>query len=190
LERAEPNPGHLALSELERIGLLKKVITQNIDGLHEKAGSHDVLEYHGSVFKMRCVGCGARFPRDTFDVIKLRDEGSLPPLCTSCGGVVKGDTVGFGEPIPQDVYHRSMEEAGKCDLMLICGTSATVYPFAQLPRVAKEQVFAGSSTVTIIEVNAEPTPLTMGGVSDFIIQGMTGTVLPEIVQAVGNLRRS
>jgi len=202
LERAEPNPGHYALAKLERMGVLKCVITQNVDGLHEKAGSENVLEYHGSVFKLRCVACGARFPRDEFDLERLREEGRLPPHCPKCGGVIKSDGVGFGEPIPRDVYHRSLEEAWRCDLMIICGTSATVYPFADLPRAAKQrkverqrqsesglQVVEMVPAVTIFEVNAEPTPLSLGGISDFMIQGRTGEILPKIVQEVDRLRK-
>jgi len=93
--------------------------------------------------------------------------------------MVKSDGVFFGEPIPQDVAHESHEEALKCDLMLICGTSAVVFPFAQLPRIAGQRPGA-----TIIEVNAEPTPLTKDGISDYLIQGKTGEILPKIVSEV------
>ncbi len=103
----------------------------------------------------------------------------MPPRCKQCGGVVKADVVHFREPIPGDVAHQSLEEAQKCDLMLICGTSAVVYPFASLPRIAKER-----RTVTIIELNAEPTPLTEEGISDYLIQGETGKILPRIVEEI------
>jgi len=181
LEKALPNPGHLALAELERVGVLKSVITQNIDGLHEKAGNKHLLEYHGSVNKLRCTSCNARFPRDAFDVAKLQREDKLPPLCPQCGGVVKTDSVAFGEPIPPDVARNSMVEAWRCDCMLICGTSAVVYPFASLPRIARQK-----EGVTIIEVNAVPTPLTEEGISDFIIRGKTGEILPRIVAEIKN----
>ncbi len=161
LEKAMPNPGHHALTELEQLGILKCVITQNVDALHEKAGSKNLLEYHGSFSKLRCVSCGLRFRRDEFDLEKLRRENQLPPYCPACRGVVKSDSVSFGEPIPSDVAYQSSEEAQKCDLMLICGTSAVVYPFASLPRIARQR-----GTVTIIEVNAEPTPLTEERISD------------------------
>ncbi len=191
----EPNPGHHALVELEKMGLLKCTITQNVDALHERAGTRHLLEYHGSFAKLRCVSCNARFRRDEFDLERLMREDRLPPRCSKCGGIVKGDTVGFGEPIPEDVANQSLEEAWKCDLMLICGTSAVVYPFANLPRIARQKTreaqreAAGSlaamgrvPVVTIIEVNAEPTPLTQDGVSDYIIQGKTGDVLPAIAE--------
>ena len=199
----EPNPGHHALVELERMGILKCTITQNVDALHERAGAHYLLEYHGSFAKLRCVSCNARFRRDEFDLARLMREDRLPPRCSKCGGIVKGDTVGFGEPIPEDVAHQSVEEAWKCDLMLICGTSAVVYPFANLPRIARQKTreaqreTAGSlaaiervPAVTIIEVNAEPTPLTQDGVSDYIIQGKTGDVLPAIAEEVKRVRET
>lgn len=202
LEAAKPNPGHYALAELERMGILKAVLTQNVDGLHEKAGSRRVLEYHGSVFKLRCPACGLRFRRDEYDLERLAMEGRLPPRCNKCGGAVKGDVVHFNEPIPSDVAHESLEEAWKCDLMLICGTSAVVYPFAQLPRIARQRqieveqktqsglYFVKSEAATvIIEVNAEPTPLTREGISDYLIQGRTAEILPKIVEAVKLLSR-
>lgn len=182
LDSALPNAGHYALAELERMDILKYTITQNIDSLHEKAGTMNLLEYHGSVAKLRCLSCGSRFRRDEFDFEKLMREDQLPPACPKCGGLIKTDTVFFGEPIPTDVAEQSLEEAGKCDLMLICGTSAVVFPFASLPRVAKE--IGGAA---IIEINAEPTPLTKEGVSDYLIQGKTGEILPGILEEVKKL---
>jgi NAD-dependent deacetylase len=174
-----PNPGHHALVALEEMGILKCVITQNTDGLHEKAGTQRLLEYHGSGRKLRCIACNFRFPRDAIDLDQLLRENRLPPRCPQCQGVVKSDGVGFGEPIPSDVAQQSLEEALNCDLMLICGTSAVVYPFANLPRIAKQR-----DGVTVIEVNAVPTPLTQEGVSDYFLQGKTGVLLPSIVEEV------
>jgi NAD-dependent deacetylase len=172
-----PNAGHYALAEMESMGILKCTITQNVDSLHEKAGTKNLIEYHGSTSKFRCLDCGLRFGRDVFDIRILHKDGKLPPLCPECGGIIKTDTVFFGEQIPGDVVSRSLEEANKCDLMLICGTSAVVYPFASLPVIARER-----SNVTVIEVNAEPTPLTLKGVSDYLIRGKTGVVLPLILE--------
>lgn len=196
LEKAEPNPGHYALAELEKMGILKCLITQNIDGLHEKAGSRNIIEYHGSYFKLRCSKCGSRFSIKEIDLGKLKREERLPPLC-KCGGVIKSDVVHFREPIPVDAAKRSQEEAWRCDLMTICGTSAAVYPFAQLPRLAKKHMIEKETetesglflvkqvpATTIIEVNADPTPLTEEGISDYLIQGKTGEILPEILQEV------
>jgi NAD-dependent deacetylase len=182
---AQPNPGHFALAELEKMGILKYVITQNIDALHEKAGSQRVLEYHGNFMKLRCVSCGARYWREEFDLEQLKKEDKLPPRCPRCRGILKSDTVSFGESIPGDVAAQSLAEAQACDLMLICGTSAVVYPFAGLPVIARER-----SGVTIIEVNAEATPLTKEGVSDYLIQGKTGEILPALVEAVNQLNSS
>ncbi|OGN92705.1 MAG: hypothetical protein A2Z75_01465 [Chloroflexi bacterium RBG_13_50_10] len=202
LTSAQPNPGHQALVELEKLGILKAVLTQNIDGLHDKAGNKRVLEYHGSVLKLRCPSCGTRYGRSEYDLQKLMLEDQLPPRCHKCSSPIKGDVVHFNEPIPSDVAHDSLEEAWKCDLMLICGTSAVVYPFAQLPRVARQrQVEAeqkaesgllfvkNESATTIVEVNAEPTPLTAEGISDYLIQGRTAEILPRIVEAVKKLSR-
>jgi NAD-dependent deacetylase len=191
LMSARPNPGHEALVELEKLGRLKAVLTQNIDGLHVKAGNKRVLEYHGSVLKLRCPSCGTRYQRDEYDLQKLMLEDKLPPRCNKCSSPIKGDVVHFNEPIPSDVAEESLEEAWKCDLMLICGTSAVVYPFAQLPRIARQRRFEeGKSAETatiIIEVNAEPTPLTAEGISDYLIQGRTADILPQIVEAVNKL---
>jgi NAD-dependent deacetylase len=203
LGRLSPNPGHYALADLERIGVLKCVITQNVDNFHRRAGSKNVLEYHGNAFKLRCVSCNARYDSEEYDLSKLRGEGKLPPLCRKCGGVIKADVVHFQEPIPSDVAHQSLEEAWKCDVMLICGTSAVVYPFAQLPRIAREKrvekerrgesglyVVEKVPAVTIIEINAEPTPLTHEGISDYLIQGKTGGILPKIVEEVKRIKNS
>jgi len=179
LDQYAPNPGHRALAEMEKMGILKWTITQNIDGLHQKAGSRKVLDYHGNAFRHRCVACGSRFESGAFDLKKLLEEDRLPPLCSGCGGVLKSDVVHFHEPIPFDVAEQSLEEASRCDVALICGTSAVVYPFARLPQVAKQRP-PGNKCI-IVEVNAEPTPLTERGISDYLLQGKTGQVLPQII---------
>jgi NAD-dependent deacetylase len=188
IRQAEPNPGHYALAELEALGILKCVITQNIDGLHKKAGNKRVLEYHGSVNAVRCISCGLRFTREEISL----DE--LPPRC-KCGAALKYDVVHFKEPIPSDVMEESEKEASRCDFMLICGTSAVVYPFANLPRMARFHsgetgldVMGHKANVKIMEVNADPTPLTREGVSDYLIQGRTGEILPRIVEEVKKVR--
>jgi len=196
IEKALPNPGHYALAELEKIGILKCIITQNIDGLHQKAGSRNVIEYHGGLDKFRCIECNKRFKKDEFDFLSLKTEDKLPPRC-ECGGIIKDDGVFFGEPIPSDVSRKSIEETWKCDLMLICGTSAFVYPFAELPRIARKRkvekerksesglyVVEKVPATIIIEINAEPTPLTYEKISDYLIQGKTGEILPKILEEV------
>lgn len=199
--KALPNPGHYALAELEGIGILKFVITQNVDGLHQRGGSQNVIEYHGGLARLRCMSCGSRFDREEFDLEGLKRGNQLPPRCKRCNGVLKHDGVYFREPIPGDVYHLSLEAAWQCDLMLVCGTSAVVYPFAELPRVARQRrteterktetgihVVEKIPAVTIIEVNAEPTPLTEEGISDYLIRGKTGEILPKIVEELRKIR--
>jgi NAD-dependent deacetylase len=179
MREVEPNPGHRAIARLEQLGIVKWTITQNVDGLHEKAGSQRVMHYHGTVEKLRCLSCGSRFGIDGFSLEKL------PPLCR-CGRPLKYDVVHFQEPIPSDVMDAAEEEAMRCDLILICGTSAVVYPFAALPAMARSRG-RGQSSVKIIEVNAEPTPLTHQGMSDYLIQGKTGEILPLVVDEVSRL---
>ena len=180
LRKAEPNAGHYALAELEELGRIGCVITQNIDGLHERAGSRNVVHYHGSIDKLRCASCGLRFG---LNEVSLEN---LPPYCR-CGGAIKYDVVHFTEPIPADIIKKAADEASRCDLMLICGTSAVVFPFAALPR---ELRLKRGSAVRIIEINAQATPLTLDGVSDYLIQGRTGEVLPAIVREVKLLLKS
>lgn len=175
----EPNPGHHAITRLEQLGIVKWTITQNVDGLHEKAGTRNVMHYHGTVEKLRCLSCGSRYGIDEYSLDKL------PPLC-GCGRPLKYDVVHFKEPIPSDIMDAAEQEAMKCDLMLVCGTSAVVYPFAALPAMARSRG-RGQSGVGIIEVNAEPTPLTDQGISDYLIRGKTGEILPLVVDEVNRL---
>ena len=120
LAAAKPNAGHRALAELERLGSCAALITQNVDGLHGRAGSEVLLEIHGNHDLLRCTDCMTRFEPSRIAV----DPENLPPRCPECGGVVKGDTVHFGEPIPPDVLRRCYEEVSRCDCMLVVGTSA------------------------------------------------------------------
>jgi len=174
ISEARPNPGHYALAEIEEMGLLKALITQNIDNLHTAAGSRNVLEIHGNTNKLRCLECGARFPRYEFDFSEL------PPRCPECGGVVKGDTVMFGEPIPPDLISRCKEQAEHCDCMLVIGTSAIVYPAAILPLIVKQK---GG---ILIEVN--PRPSELAALCDLCIRTPSGKTLPRIVSALKRLR--
>ena len=161
------------------------------------------MEYHGSILKLRCAACTARFHKAEFDLAKLMRDNLLPPNCPRCGSVMKTDVVLFGETIPSDVVQSSLEAVRKCDLMLICGTSAVVYPFANLPRIARQRKIDTqkrpetglheanvASNVVIIEINAEPTPLTAEGLSDYLIEGKTGEILPKILEEVKRLKAS
>ncbi|MBP7763572.1 MAG: NAD-dependent deacylase [Syntrophaceae bacterium] len=182
LFKARPNAGHDALAQLESLSILKCVVTQNIDNLHQKAGSKRVLDYHGNISLLRCFECNARFDPEEYDLERLLAQNRLPPLCRRCNGVLKSDVVHFNEAIPPDVAQESLEEVERCDLMLICGTSATVYPFAMLPRTAKQKNYRQKTV--IIEINADPTPLTREGISDAFLQGKTGEILPKILEEV------
>lgn len=172
LESAEPNDGHCGLARLEEMGRLRTVITQNVDGLHQRAGNTDVIEFHGNFAEYYCMDCGVR---NQLADINLSE---LPPRCV-CGGIFRPDCVFFGEPIPHDMLWRSQQAATQCDLMLVVGTSAIVQPAAFMPAVAKE------SGAAIIEINPEPTPLT-GYISDVIVQGPAGAAMNRIIAELEN----
>jgi NAD-dependent deacetylase len=190
---AKPNKGHLALAYLEKIGLIRTVITQNIDNLHQKAGSRHVIEFHGNMQHAKCIECSKLY--DYEELVNFLDMENLPPRC-KCGGILKPDAVFFGEAIPKNALNEAFEEASACDLMLVVGTSAQVEPAASLPFVAKGRkpmafglmgMFSSSKDTHVIEINLEDTPLT-GYVSDFIIKGSTGEVLARLVEEVKGLK--
>lgn len=175
LQTARPNPGHLALAELEAMGVLRCLITQNIDGLHGMAGSREVAEIHGNAHLVRCLGCGARQSREEVPV------DPLPPRCTACGGILKSDTVSFGEPIPATVLERCAAASDACDCMLVAGTSATVYPAAQFPIEVRQR---GG---VLIEINPYESGLTPA--CTISLRGAGGEVLPALVQLVAAERQ-
>ncbi|NIO03482.1 MAG: NAD-dependent protein deacylase [Proteobacteria bacterium] len=174
LIEAKPNPAHVGLAELEKIGKVRTIITQNVDGLHQAAGSQNVIEFHGSGATLSCLSC-----KSTISAEKLSLE-DLPPTCSQCNTLMKPDVVFFGEPIPWDAYVSAMEAARGCDLVLVVGTSGVVYPAADIPITAKE------SGAKIIEINLEPTPLTQR-ISDYMIQGMCGEIVPQVVETFKKL---
>ncbi|RFA98113.1 NAD-dependent protein deacetylase [Pyrobaculum aerophilum] len=166
---ARPNPGHYAIAELEAMGMVRGVITQNVDGLHQRAGSRLVVELHGSIWRARCVKCGSVYILD-----KPVEE--VPPLCRKCGGLLRPDVVWFGEPLPQEAWRAAVELASASDVLLVVGTSGVVYPAAYIPRIAKE---AGAR---VVEINVEPSAITP--IADVFIQGRAGEVLPRLVEEV------
>jgi len=172
LARAQPNAGHYAMAELEEIGILHHLITQNIDNLHRAAGHRKVAEIHGNALLLRCIGCSRRFSNRAIVIA----PGNLPPRCPSCAGIVKVDTVHFGEPIPPDVLEVCFRETRQADCMLVAGTSALVYPAASFPQMVKER---GG---TLIEVNLYDTPLTP--LADCSLRGPFGEILPTLVERV------
>jgi NAD-dependent deacetylase len=174
LHHAEPNPGHHALVELETMGVLRATITQNVDNLHRLAGSERLLEIHGNATLIRCVECVTRFEREEIDYAVL------PPRCPLCTGLLKSDTVSFGEPIPPDVLEGCTAEADRADCMLVAGTSATVYPAAAFPIAIAE------SGGDLIEVNPYPSELT--SMCRVALNGAAGEILPELVERVRQRR--
>ncbi len=150
LEDKRPNIVHMELARLEQKGVVHAVLTQNIDLLHQKAGSKKVLELHGSPSVHRCLSCGkaASFS----DIVKQLEQAQVP-LCPRCRGILKPDIVFFGEPLPEATLNKALEEAREADLMLVLGSSLTVYPAASLPEVTLRK------QGKLIIINADPTPL-------------------------------
>lgn len=170
---AQPNPAHQALALLEKQGCLASVVTQNIDGLHQAAGSRHVVEFHGSGRHLRCQGCGRQVGRAELMVEQI------PPRC-GCGGFIRPNVVFFGEPIPERAAMTAFALASSCQVMLVVGTSAVVAPASQLPALAKR---AGAK---IVEINLEPSPLSHD-ISDYLFEASASQVLPKLVEAVDAL---
>lgn len=176
VERVEPNPGHIALAELERIvtarGGAFGIATQNVDGLHQRAGSEQVVELHGSIVTSRCIDCHQPAPGPT-------DTGSTDnglARCPACNGLVRPDVVWFGEMLPEAAIEQASLEAQRADVYLSIGTSAVVYPAAGLPQIAKQ------SGAYVAEIN--PTPSEIAWRLDEQVAGAAGAVLPELVERV------
>lgn len=169
-ESASPNPGHYALAELERLGVLKYLITQNVDNFHRAAGNKNLAEIHGNFFLVRCITCNSRYPQEEISLDKL------PPSCPNCGGIIKIDTVMFGEPIPPDVLSICQREVEICDCMLSAGTSAFVYPAAGFPWIVK------GSGGGLVEVDLYETGITY--LCDVSLRGKSAEILPELVKSV------
>ena len=173
IHNSEPNNGHIALAELEKMRVLQYLITQNIDNLHLAAGSKKVLEIHGNGRYLRCIDCHTKWHRDEFKVE------SIPPYCPHCGGVIKTDTVMFGEPIPSNVLNRCFEEAEKSDCMIVAGTSATVTPAANLPLIVRR------SGGNLVEVNIRESHIS--NVCHVNIYAPSGEALPILVEEIKKL---
>jgi NAD-dependent deacetylase len=172
---AEPNAGHRALVGLERRGKLHTLITQNIDGLHRKAGSNParIVEIHGTMREVVCLTCGERAPMERA-LARVR-AGEADPTCRSCGGILKSATISFGQSLVREDLARAQQAAEVCDLLLAVGTTLAVYPIAGVVPVAKE---AGARVVI---VNAEPTA--MDELADAVLRGAIGQILPRLVGA-------
>jgi NAD-dependent deacetylase len=168
-DQYQPNAAHLALVQLEEMGLLSSIITQNIDGLHKKSGSQSVIEIHGSLREITCLSCGKGY---LAPAIPSGD----PPVC-SCGGVLKPNTVLFGERLPEGALLNAQREAAQCRIMLLIGTSAVVMPAAALPELAKQQ---GAIVVEINPENAFPN-------ADISLLGKAEIVLPRLTRIIQTL---
>lgn len=171
LKNAKPTYAHLFLADLERRGKIDAVITQNIDGLHQKAGSTSVCEFHGNTDRLLCLACGRR------ENVSEKILSELPPECPACGGLLKPDFVFFGEPIPEDAHRTAFAEAAGSTAMIVVGTTGEVMPAAYVPRAAKE---AGAF---IIEVNTIESAFTRS-VTDLFLRGRAGDVLGRLAAAV------
>lgn len=171
MRQAQPNPAHLALARLESAGKLAAIITQNIDGLHQSAGSRRVLELHGSVRTANCTRCGREISGEWLAARLIESEDV--PRCEKCGGILKPNVVLFGERLPQWVLLEAQGEAETCDVMLVIGSSLTVTPAADLPITARQH------GAEIIIVNAQPTY--MDAQSAVVIHDDLATVVPQIV---------
>lgn len=182
LAGANPNPAHYALARLEGMGLLKCIITQNVDNLHQRAGSVEVVEFHGNLLRAACMKCRALEPIQEVEtrVLEGREE---VPRCRKCGGVLKPDAVFFGEAIPSKALVISQVQCQKCDLLLVIGTSLQVFPAAQIPINVKMKYPAA----TVVEINMEPSALHKQ-VTDYLLLGSAGTLLTQLMDAVESLR--
>lgn len=174
LSRAQPNDAHIALGELERMGIVKTVVTQNIDSLHQRGGSSRVVEFHGHFRSLHCDECRRLYSREetTLD--------SLPPRC-SCGGPLRPDIIFFGEGIPHEAYEQAVDAASRCDLMLVVGTSASVAPASHLPMIAKQ------NGARLLEINPVSSELS-GQFTDLRIGERAGISLRNILRIVRELR--
>lgn len=170
-----PNPGHRAIAQLEELVPDLVVLTQNIDSLHIRAGSRDVVELHGSVLRYKCFA-GCRGNPTPIDLDTIEYDKQHAPLCPHCGDRVRPDVVWFTETLPPDALQRAFEVASACDVMLVVGTSGIVQPAASLP------IQAGQSGALVIEVNPQPSLITP--TADIFLQRPSGEVLPELVDAL------
>jgi NAD-dependent deacetylase len=174
---ARPNAGHRALVELERSGRLRALATQNIDGLHQRAGSDPrlVIELHGTLFLVECLSCGRTAPMS--EALVAVAAGELDPACPDCGGIQKAATISFGQSLRTEVLQAALQAAADCEVFLAVGTSLQVQPAAGLCEIA---VAHGARLVVL---NADPTPY--DPVASALLRGRIGEVLPELVGSMG-----
>jgi NAD-dependent deacetylase len=178
LASAKPNPGHYALSRMEHMGILKCIITQNVDNLHQRAGSVEVVEFHGNLLRAACMKCRALEPIRDVEV-RLESGQEETPRCKKCGGLLKPDAVFFGEAIPSKALMISQVQSQKCDVLLVVGTSLQVFPAAQIPLAVKMK----RPPAVVVEINREPSVM-HDQVTDTLILGSAADILTRITDAL------
>jgi NAD-dependent deacetylase len=171
VEAAQPNAGHRALAELEQVLPAFTIVTQNVDDLHERSGSHRVLHLHGRITRYRCNVCAF-----AHELLPAEKRATRPPHCLSCGGVVRPDVVWFGESLPPRILDKAWHESEQSDVFLVVGTSAVVYPAAHLPLVAQGR------GARLIDINPESTAVSDR--ADVHLRGRSGAILPRLLQLV------
>jgi len=175
VDRAEPNAAHLGMGELEKMGFLHTIITQNVDNLHQRGGARNVIEYHGNSSTLSCLWCGKKYTA-------TEKKQEHPPTC-ECSRILKPDVVFFGETIPVDAMNRSFQLAASAEALMVVGTSAVVSPVNTIPAMAKE------NGAKVIEINKERTHLT-DTVTDVFLQGSAGEIVQKLVGDIKNLAGS
>ncbi|AEH24327.1 NAD-dependent protein deacetylase [Pyrococcus yayanosii] len=175
IAKARPNRAHYALAKLEEMGILKAVITQNVDDLHREAGTKNLIELHGNIFRVRCTSCDYRENLKESCSLEefLREE---LPKCPNCGSLLRPDVVWFGEPLPEEELSEAFKLARRADLILVIGTSGLVYPAAYIPYIVKE------NGGIVIEINVEESALTP--IADIFLRGKAGEVMGTLLEEV------
>ena len=171
LSTVEPNAGHLALVEMERRSAAFTLITQNVDGLHTRAGNEHLLELHGNIGRVKCF-------HENEIVGDWKESEQIPPPCPRCGGPLRPDVVWFGESLPEDILQAAFDAVRRCDLLFSVGTSSLVQPAASLPNEAKR------NGAKVVEVNPERTPLSIA--ADYVLTGPAGVILPRLIASAWN----
>ena len=169
--KAKPNAAHFALAEMEKMGLLHSIITQNIDNLHQEAGSKKVYEYHGNSRHLICMNCSKKY------LVQNIDLSSLPPKCKNCGAILKPDFIFFGEPIPEPAHTKSFEETKKANVFILIGTTGEIMPASMLPYEAKK------NNIKIIEINTKPSNYT-NTITDIFLNGKATLILQKLLEKI------
>ena len=172
---AKPNPAHIALSKMEQMGILKALITQNVDDLHERAGSRNIVKFHGSILKVKCIKCD-------FEGHLQEPPKDIPPKCPKCDSLLRPGVVWFGEPIPKQALREAEIHVRNADAIIVIGTSGVVYPAGAIPFIVKERGGA------VIEININQTAITP--IADYFLQGKAGEILPLVVRKLEELRKT